>query len=251
MPIVVPGDTLRLFAFEDAGGIDEIAFGADLNGGSVSQLDQLRFEWEPGGSVTRISQAEFSGSEAVIGFESFTANTDVVSNQFAGQGLTFFNEPDGGWPVEPYTDYSSEFVDVALDAGAGDNALFHLGEGEEIRFAPPVTRVGFLFGSNVDVRVPVAISRGGATTGSMPIVVPGDTLRLFAFEDAGGIDEIAFGADLNGGSVSQLDQLRFEPVPAPSGALLSATAATALLARVRGFRLPGRARRSSGASSLA
>jgi hypothetical protein len=251
--LVVAENQLAFFGFEDAQGIDKIAFGNETNDEFVSQLDELRFEWEPGGSVTRIGLGDFSGSEALIGFEDFTANTDVVSNQFAGAGLTFFNQTDGGWPVEPHSDYGTEFVDVALDAGAGDNALFHQGEGdgEEIRFDPPVTRVGFLFGSNVDVRVPVAISRGGVPTGSMPIVVPGDTLRLFAFEDAGGIDEIAFGAELNGGSVSQLDQLRFEPVPEPSGALLSAVAAVALAARVRGFVLPGRARRSSGVSSLA
>jgi hypothetical protein len=46
-----------------------------------------------------------------------------------------------------------------------------------------VTRVGFLFGSNENIRVPVTISRAGLPTGSMPIVVPIETLRFFAFED--------------------------------------------------------------------
>ena len=85
----------------------------------------------------------------------------------------------------------------------------------------------------------MTLSRDGVPTGSMPIVVPGDTLRFFAFEDAGGIDEIGFATELNDTFVSQLDQLRFETVPEPSGAILAATGAAVLAALARTRRRPG------------
>ena len=166
-------------------------------------------------AVVQVDESAFSGFELRFGFEEFTPNSDVVETQLERLGVRFSSTSNGGVPVEPYSDYSTEFVDFALGAGAGANGLIHDNDGEAIEFDPPVTRVGFLFGSNVPVDVPITVSRGGVGT-SFHLVVAEDQLEFFGFEDPQGIDEIGFGTELNGPSSSQIDELRFEWDPGGS-----------------------------------
>lgn len=149
--LIVSADDLAFFGFEDPQGIDQIDFGTELNSSFVSQLDNLRFERDPTGAVSLAGPAGFSDTEAVLDFEQFVPNSDVVSGQFSGLGA-IFDSMGGGWPVEPHDDYGPDFAAAALDAGAGSQGLFHMNDQEEILFDPPVRRVGFQFGSNVDVR---------------------------------------------------------------------------------------------------
>jgi hypothetical protein len=226
--LLVGDDHLPFYGFEDPQGIDRIAFGTEQNSQFVSQLDNLRFE-----RIDTIAPEDIPGSAPLLGFEEFTANQSIVSNQFAAQGISFTSQSNGGWPVEPYSDYSQELVDAALAAGAGDKGLFHENDGEEILFDPPASKVGFLFGSNVDVRVPITLYLGGVQTGSYELDVAQDQLQFFGFGDDGGIDRIAFGKELNSEFVSQLDNVRFAPEPGGAGATAAAVATLALCARRR------------------
>ena len=228
--LVASGSELPFFGFEDPEGIDRIAFGVEQNNELVSQLDNLRFEREPTGSVALVGPEALAGAPPALDFEAFTPNLDFVLDQFPG---VTFDSVSGGWPVERHEGYGPTFAAAALAQGAGVQGLFHLNAGEEILFDPPAVRVAFQFGSNVDVRVPIAFFRGGVEVGTAEIRALGDELPFFGFESLDGIDRIAFGVEQNDEFVSQLDNVRFEAPEPGSGAGAAAGAALALLARRR------------------
>ena len=162
----------------------------------------------------QIGIGDFSGSEPVLDFEEFTGNVDVISDQFAALGVSF-----NSIPVEPHADYGPTFA-AAVAPFAGVNALFQglKATGEEISFASAVTRVGFNFGSNVNINVPFETYLGGVLTGSFNLITSTNTMPFFGFEDLAGIDRIVFLPELERGFVSQIDNLRWEgqvSVPEP------------------------------------
>ncbi len=233
--LIVSMDQMPFFGFEDLDGIDRVEFATEQNNEFVSQLDHLRFEREPTGSVLLIGPDDFSGEEAVLGFEALSSGT-IVTDQFQEQGVRF-DSAGLDWGVLSHSEYNPTFTSAALAQGAGQRGLRHRNEGEAILFDPPVERVAFQFGSNVDVRVPVVLRRGGLEIGSTELLVLAYELPFFGFQDAGGIDRLEFGTEQNDEFVSQLDNLRVE-VPEPGAPGLGAAAALAVLAW----------RRSGGAS---
>ena len=156
----------------------------------------------------------FSGDEPVLDFEEFTGNVDIISDQFDSLGVSF-----NSIPVEPHIDYGAAFA-AAVAPFAGDNALFQglKPTGEEIFFTSTVTRVGFNFGSNVNINVPFETYLNGVLTGSFNLITAPNTMPFFGFEDLAGIDRIVFLPELTSRFVSQIDNLRFEgrvSVPEP------------------------------------
>lgn len=156
----------------------------------------------------------FSGGEPVLDFEEFTGNVDIISDQFVSLGVSF-----NSIPVEPHSDYGALFA-TTVAPFAGANALFQglKATGEEIFFASAVTRVGFNFGSNVNVDVPFETYLDGVLTGSFNLITAPNTMPFFGFEDLAGIDRIVFLPELTSRFVSQIDNLRFEgqvSVPEP------------------------------------
>jgi MYXO-CTERM domain-containing protein len=122
-------------------------------------------------------------------------------------------------------------VNQALAVGAGQAGLFHQGTNEVIAFSPAVERVGFLFGSNQGIDVPVTVLPDGAV---FHLVVPINQLLFFGFEDSAGITSLTFGEEqIEPGTVSNLDNLRFESAPEAPGGSLAVAAALVALARRR------------------
>jgi hypothetical protein len=189
------------------------------NGALLAGL--LAFGSSVNAAPIEIGMGVFSGSETVLDFEEFEGDVDVLTNELAGVGVLF-----NSIEVEPHQDYGSVFADI-VEPFAGQNGLFQglNVNGEQITFTSAVTRVGFNFGSNVDVNVPFLTFFEGLMTGSFNLVAPSNTMPFFGFEDVGGIDQVVFLQELNSGLVSQIDNLRFEsegvqvPVP-PTIALL-------------------------------
>jgi len=159
--------------------------------------------------VTSIGVSAFSGNEEVLDFEA-GADDAPVMGQFSGLGVVF-DSSTGGWLFEDHSDYSDPFATAAANAGAGVRGLVHLNQEEEILFPEPVIRVGFQFGANVGVRVPVTLFRGATQIGSLDLIVGSDQMPFFGFESLDGIDKVAFADELLGPPFySQLDNLRFE-----------------------------------------
>lgn len=225
----VAQNQIAFFGFEDPVGISSLRLGKEQTEEFLSMLDGLRFEREPTGSVERIAQDDFPPTPAPLDFEEFEEE-EQVAGQFAADGVTFSSRL-GSWAAARYDGYGDELVAVALATGAGAVGLLHVNDGETISFDPPATKVGFHFGSNVPVRVPITFRRGGADSGAFTIVVPETQLGFFGFTDQQGIEEVRFGEELVESYSSNLDLLRFVPEPADGAA--AALAALALLASGR------------------
>jgi len=158
--------------------------------------------------VTPVNLSAFSGNEYVLDFENLALGIQVMG-ELSGLGVVF-DSSTGGWSTSPHSGYGGFFVTAAETAGAGAVGLLHNNSEEEILFTEPVVRVGFLFGSNVNVHVPVTFFRDGNQIGSANLVVSGDEIPFFGFEDPQGIDKVVFADEVNAMFVSQLDNLRFE-----------------------------------------
>ncbi len=98
-----------------------------------------------------IGLAGFSGSATVINFDALTGGAtlgsgDVVTNQYAGQGVTFSNA----------TATANTFLATLLPSASAPNAVFVFQGGGgnlpplSISFSVPVNRVGLDFGLSVD-----------------------------------------------------------------------------------------------------
>jgi hypothetical protein len=158
--------------------------------------------------VTPVDLSAFSGNEAVLDFEGQSSSAQLMG-EFSGLGVVLDSD-SAGWQVDEHSGYGGAFAAAAEAAGAGVVGLLHANDGEEILFTEPVVRVGFLFGSNVDIDVPVTFFRGAVPIGAANLVVGASQIQFFGFEDPQGIDKVVFADEVNAGFVSQLDSLRFE-----------------------------------------
>jgi hypothetical protein len=168
--------------------------------------------------VTPIGPAAFSGAEPIRDFEELLTDA-VIADEFSGVGATFSSGANG-WRVERYSAFGPDLTSEAIALGLGDRGLIHENHSHAIDFDPPVSRVGFHFGSNVDIEVPLTFYRGEAEIGTFDLVVAMDEVPFFGFEDLDGIERVEFGTEQTGAFTAQLDDLRFEREPTGSVVLI-------------------------------
>lgn len=168
-----------------------------------------------------IGLGDFSGGETVLSFEGY-ADWTLITNQFALSGVTFDSATYGGWYMQAYSNYGATLASNASGLGLGVTAIMHYNDSEEILFTTAVTRVGFYFGSNVNINVPVTLYMNGSPTGNFNLSPLANEMTFVGWEDPAGIDRIVFADEnLDLLAMSNLDGLRYEgsissAVPEPS-----------------------------------
>jgi len=143
-----------------------------------------------------------------------------LTNQFAGQGVTF----SGGL-------YAFSNAAANFQGSVPGNVI-------QISFTSTMLRAGFDVTTQLadNLKVDVKAFLGGmlVTTGTFTILTPGTTQSFVGFEDStGGIDNLVLTPVVGSGGSGRflLDNLRFEPIPEPSTALLFSGGLLLLAAR--------------------
>jgi hypothetical protein len=139
--------------------------------------------------------AQFHESASVLGFEDLgagtllsTATPDAITVEFDGNA--------GGFPVRSYQSFSGSLAAAADGAGLGAKALLvENGANQEMRFDPPVTRVGMYFASNGSLFTNVAVYRDGAQLIVTPVSNLANTPAFLGFKEPDGIDRIVFSGE--------------------------------------------------------
>ena len=133
----------------------------------------------------------------------------LLTNQSAGQGVTF----SGGL-------YSAGNAANNFQGSVPGNVI-------QITFTSTMLRAGFdvttQSADNLKVDVKAFVGGTLVTTGTFTILTPGTNQSFVGFEDStGGIDSLVLTPVVGAGGSGRfiLDNLRFEPIPEPSTALL-------------------------------
>jgi len=161
----------------------------------------------------QVGVSAFSGAPQVD-FNGLPAGP--LTNQFAGLGVTF----SGG--LNAFANAASNFV------GSVPGSVI------TISFSSTMLRTGFDIttqsADNLKVEVQAFSGSTLVTTGTFTILTPGTTQSFVGFEDSSGIDGLVLTPVVGTGGAGRflLDNLRFEPIPEPSTALLLAGGLIAL-----------------------
>lgn len=159
--------------------------------------------------------ASFQPGATRLGFEEQTAG-GTLSSLTPDSFTVDFDGNAGSFPVVAYADLSGALATAATTAELGAKALrIDNGANQEIRFDPPVTRVGMYLSSSGSMLTNVTAFRDGVQTYPTQTSAAANTIQFLGFKDPDGIDRIVFSGDFVDSDPVLLDALlfqRLEPV---------------------------------------
>jgi hypothetical protein len=157
--------------------------------------------------------ANFHESASILGFEDLGAGT--ILSTATPDAITV--ELDGnaeGFPVRSYQSFSGSLATAADAAGLGAKALLvENGASQEMRFDPPVTRVGMYFASNGSLFTNIIAYRDGAQLIATQVSDFANTPVFLGFKEPDGIDRIVFSGDTVDSDPVLIDRLTFQRRP--------------------------------------
>lgn len=157
--------------------------------------------------------ALFHESASILGFEELGAGT-ILSTATPDAITVEFDGNAEGFPVRSYQGFSGSLAAAADAAGLGAKALLvENGANQEMRFDPPVTRVGMYFSSNGTLFTNVAAYRDGAQLIVTPVGNLANTPTFLGFMEPDGIDRLVFSGDTGDSEPVLIDRLTFQRRP--------------------------------------
>jgi len=157
--------------------------------------------------------AQFHESASILGFEDLGAGT-ILSTATPDAITVEFDGNAEGFPVRSYLSFSGSLATAADTAGLGAKALLvENGASQEMRFDPPVTRVGMYFASNGSLFTNVVAYRDGAQLIATQVSDLANTPVFLGFKEPDGIDRIVFSGDTVDSDPVLIDRLTFQRRP--------------------------------------
>lgn len=178
-------------------------------------------------AASLVGLGAFSGSETVLDFNGIAGN-EVVSNQFAGSGVTFGGTLLGHTlPID--LSYFADPGGVILSNLNNDASAFQ-GFTWSANFSSAVTRAGFWLNAWDDDDITINLTSGGGSVGVLNFDVTDSNNQVFVgIERLAGFDGFSVDIEQNINGYYAIDDFRFEgspasqPVPEPSTLLLLGT----------------------------
>lgn len=155
-----------------------------------------------------VSQGAFSAAQTVIDFN-LVSNTQSITNQYAGQGVTFSGALIGLTnPGDTYLFNGSTLASNWNYQGGGKT-----GSSWSAFFSSPQTLAGFFVETNPNDSVTVEAFLGLTSLGTINFVNPnGLTANFVGIQDLGGFDRITVTTASNTNGFFAMDDFRFEGV---------------------------------------
>jgi hypothetical protein len=188
------------------------------------------------------STAVFSGSASVVDFNSILTNETTITNQFAGQGVTF-----GGGLFS--LDTSGDTSQFPSNGGGVIASDWKYSQGVPTlpwtaTFTGIETRAGFLVEVNSGDSTQITTFLNGTPTGIVSQVSLGTSAVFFGIQDLSGFNSISVTVTGPGNHFIAIDDFRFEAVPEPGTTWLLASGLLAV--GLQAWRRRGVTTRQSG-----